>query len=258
MRPAMKTSLLASFLLATAATFATACATVADEPGDATTSNEVTVRPTVDLWAESGRHQFDLLAATGEPLLHSQSYSSRTMALNGLLSVLDNGGYPSLYRITTTADGAYFDLLAANRAVIASSEVYADATAAQAGVDATIQSIGAYLEYWDGATGKRFEIFEGADRRFYFNLHAGNGEIVLSSQGYDLEASALNGTFSVADNGVLKARYLVKQASDGRWYFNLTSSNGQVIASSQLYSTKYNAERGRDAIIAMLPNVELI
>ena len=34
--------------------------------------------------------------------------------------------------------------------------------------------------------------------------------------------------------------------------------NNRVIATSEVYSSKYNAERARDAIIALLPAVELL
>jgi uncharacterized protein YegP (UPF0339 family) len=77
-------------------------------------------------------------------------------------------------------------------------------------------------------------------------------------QGYATEASALNGAFSVTDNGTTAARYAIAQTNDGRWYFDLTSPNGQVIATGQPYTTKSSATHARDAIIALVPTVAIL
>ncbi len=39
----------------------------------------------------------------------------------------------------------------------------------------------------------KFEIFLGADGKFYFHLKAENGQIIASSQGYTTKQSAENG-----------------------------------------------------------------
>jgi len=247
--------------LALSSILAVGCATV--EEGDvdsSTTTAEVAVRPSFDLWKDAGgQWRFELLASNGEGLLNSQGYASRTAALGGLLSVLDNGQATAAYELKTAVNGdSYFNLLAANRAVIGTSEMYVTASNAKAGIDATVRAVDAYLEHWDTATGARYDVFQGADGQFYFDVRAKNGSIVLTSEGYTTHASALNGAFAVADNGVVLGRYRTLQAVDGRWYFNLTASNGQVIATSQMYSSKYNAERGRNAVIALLPTIELL
>ncbi len=223
-------------------------------------SSEVAIRPTFDLYKDAGgAWRFNLLASNGEGLIASQGYSSRTAALNGLLSVLDNGGHAALYEVKTASNGHfYFNLLAANRSVIGTSETYTTKFNAQRGVDATINAVSAYLEHWDTATGARFAVYEGASQKFFFSLYAKNGEKVLRSEAYDTEEAALNGAFSVADNGIIKARYAVLRASNGKYYFNLKASNGQVIGTSELYATKASAERGRNAVIAVLPEIELL
>lgn len=231
------------------------------DPTVSTDADEVAIRPTFDLWKASNGYRFNFLASNGETLISSQAYSSRTAALGGLLSVLDNGGIASRYEIKTAADGKpYFNLLAANRQVIGTSETYATKENAQAGVDATVRATAAYLEHWDTATGARFDVFEGSTAgKFYFSLHAKNGAIVLQSESYTSEEGALNGAFSVADNGLSAANYEVVKTSTGtRYYVRLKASNGQVIGTSEPYSSKSNATRARDAIIALLPSVELL
>ena len=106
------TGLLLAFTLALAG-----CAGIDDasDPTVATDSDEVAIRPTFDLWKAGDGWRFNFLASNGETLMTSQAYSTRTAGINGLLSVLDNGGFASRYEIKTAADGQfYFNLLSAN------------------------------------------------------------------------------------------------------------------------------------------------
>jgi uncharacterized protein len=118
-----------------------------------------------------------------------------------------------------------------------------------------------YTEAWDQAyaDGKddsvrvgRFETFTGKDGKRYFHLLAGNGQKVLHSQGYTASSSALDGIDSVRENGADPAGYRLLEAQDGRWYFNLVAGNGQVVGTSQLYATRWNAERGLSTVAALV------
>ncbi len=46
----------------------------------------------------------------------------------------------------------------------------------------------------------KFEIFQDKGGQFRFNLKAGNGEVIASSEGYASKASAKNGIESVKKN----------------------------------------------------------
>lgn len=46
----------------------------------------------------------------------------------------------------------------------------------------------------------KFEIKRAKDGQFYFNLKAGNGEVIATSEMYKQKASALNGIESVQKN----------------------------------------------------------
>lgn len=97
-----------------------------------------------------------------------------------------------------------------------------------------------------------FETFQGLDGKYYFHLMAGNGQNVLRSQGYKALRSAEKGVDSVLANGNDKRKFDLRQASNGDWYFNLEAANGEVIGTSQLYASKYNAERGAVAVRALV------
>ena len=46
----------------------------------------------------------------------------------------------------------------------------------------------------------KFEIFKDRGGEFRFNLKAGNGEVIASSEGYSSKAGALAGVASVKEN----------------------------------------------------------
>ena len=220
----------------------------------------LTSHPYFDVFeAQNGDYYFNLHAANHEVILQSQGYSTRSSAINGALSVMDNGEILSRYEMQEAANGEwYFTLDARNGRVIGMSETYTTRSNAERGIDTVIRNVGAYLDWQANRVGRRFDVFRGNDGRYYFNLIAGNGEIVLSSQGYASEASAINGTFSVAANGTTEARYELNDSADGGAYFNLTATNGQVIGTSEVYSSRSNAQRACNGIIELLPTVDLL
>src|SRR5574337_1282628 len=89
----------------------------------------------------------------------------------------------------------------------------------------------------------KFETFVGADGKHYFHMIASNGEKVLQSQGYTSTSGANSGIASVRKNGTNPARFVVQQAQDGEWYFDLRAANGQTIATSEMYVSQSNVNR---------------
>ena len=248
-----------TLLLASLALTLAACELAADsELGHADES--VSGRPSFDLFrGQDGQYYFNLEAANHEIILRSQGYSGRTAALSGLLSVLDNAGEPTNFEVLESADGQYyFNLLAANDQIIGTSETYVSLANANRGVEAVIENVGDYLALNAARRGGRFVVFEATDGRYFFQLRATNGAIVLTSQGYSSEAAALNGTFSVAENGTSAEAYDIKPSGQSGYYFNVVAANGQVIGTGEVYDNKANAERARDAIIELLPQIELL
>ncbi len=81
---------------------------------------------------DAGKHGFALLTADGTVALRSQRYDSMALALNGAMSVADNGVDPSRYDLLPVARGGYyFNLIASNGRVVATSEVFASKLAAE-------------------------------------------------------------------------------------------------------------------------------
>src|SRR5262249_37183377 len=187
---------------------------------------------------------FHLVAGNGEKVLASQGYASLRNAQDGIATVRFNGEHTESYQLLQAKDGQwYFNLLAGNYQVIGTSELYSTKSNAQRAVS-TVAGIVAAANQAACKTGARFEVFHGLDGQYYFHLRAGNGEIVLQSEGYTRRTSAVSGTSSVSANGVYATRYQIKDAANGQAYFVLVATNGQVIGVGETYASRSNAERG--------------
>lgn len=257
----MKFSFAAVAVLAALATAPTLTACTDGEPtiDDGSVTEEISARARFDLWKDGSAFVFAFVSAQGETLLDSQDYASRTAALSGLVSVLDNGTQAARYTVVVAANGsAYFQLRASNSQVIATSGTYATKAAADKAVTASVASLVSYPKHWVGGTGARFEVRADAGGKYGFYLYAGNGALVLRSERYESLGAALNGAFSVADNGTNTARYQVVNSAAGGFYLNLTATNGQIIGTSEVYTSKTNATRARDQIVALLPRISVL
>ena len=104
----------------------------------------------------------------------------------------------------------------------------------------------------------KFEIFKGKDQHFFFHLKAGNGEVILASQGYTTKANCQNGVNSVAKNAAEDANFEKKEAKDGRHYFVLHAANKQIIGNSQMYTTTSARDHGIKSVHVNATNAEII
>ncbi|MGE0789599.1 MAG: YegP family protein [Sandaracinaceae bacterium] len=253
----MRTSTTALVALALVA-LANGCAMERDPAAGA--AGSLSARPYFEVWqSESGDHYFHLNAGNHETILASQAYSSRTAALAGVLSVLDNGEISSRYELRTARNGqTYFVLKAANGQVIGTSETYSTRSNGSRGVRAATSNVSQYIDWLAERAGARLDVFRGNDGQYYFNLHAANGEIVLSSEGYSSEAAAYNATFALVENGLTPDAFVVSQSRDGGAYFNVVAQNGEIIATSEVYASMSNARRAVNSVMELLEVVELL
>ena len=90
----------------------------------------------------------------------------------------------------------------------------------------------------------KFVIKTGKDGQKYFNLKAGNGEIILSSEGYVNISGCKKGIASVMKNGIDAAKFEKKTAKNGKPFFTLHAVNKQVIGKSELYESEAARDNG--------------
>lgn len=208
-----------------------------------------------------GHYYFSMTAANGQNVLRSQGYTKLASAQNGVASVLANGNDKRQFDVKQASNGDYFfNLIAQNGEIIGTSELYASKSNAERGAR-TVRSLVRISRNASQAAPRResFEIFKGEDGKSYFHLRAGNGEIMLGSQGYTAAASARGGIASVLANGVEASSYEVFETANGDYAVRLVAANGEVIARGESYSSKSNATRAVNHLTEVLAgNVKTI
>ncbi|MBS7254255.1 YegP family protein [Flavobacterium branchiicola] len=100
----------------------------------------------------------------------------------------------------------------------------------------------------------KFVITKRTNGEFQFNLKAGNGQTILTSEGYTTKAACNNGIESVKTNSQDDNRYDRKESSNGKPYFNLKASNGQIIGSSEMYESVAARENGIESVKKNAPD----
>jgi len=103
----------------------------------------------------------------------------------------------------------------------------------------------------------KFEVTQSKSGKFMFNLKAGNGQIILTSQLYESKTSALQGVESCRKNGAIDARFERATSSANQPYFNLKASNGQVIGRSEMYSSVTAMENGIKSVTTNAPDASV-
>ena len=93
-----------------------------------------------------------------------------------------------------------------------------------------------------------FQVSTGKDEKFYFNLTAANGKVILSSQGYKAKYGCINGIASVKKNSSNKKHFERKDSKGGQYYFVLKATNSKVIGKSQMYKSHESSENGIESI----------
>ena len=100
----------------------------------------------------------------------------------------------------------------------------------------------------------KFVITLRKDGEYQFNLKAGNGQVILSSQGYAGKPSCLNGIESVRKNSQDDSKFERKESSSGKPYFNLKATNSQVIGNSEMYESVAACENGIESVKKNAPD----
>ena len=105
-----------------------------------------------------------------------------------------------------------------------------------------------------------------------FNLKAGNGEIIATSEIYTSEAACMKGIESVRANCLSEVedqtvegyeklkhpKYEVYLDKAGEYRFRLKARNGEIIAASEGYKKKAGCLNGIDSIKRNAPDAEVV
>lgn len=104
----------------------------------------------------------------------------------------------------------------------------------------------------------KFVIKTGSNGQYYFSLKADNGQKILASEGYITKAGCMNGIDSVKANAKSDSNYERKISSNGKYYFNLKASNGQIIGTSEMYESSAGRDSGIDSVKYNAPGASVL
>ena len=106
-----------------------------------------------------------------------------------------------------------------------------------------------------------------------FDLKAGNGEVIATSEVYTTEAACRNGIESVMKNAPVAAvedqtvegyaaekhpKFEVYEDKGGEFRFRLKATNGQVIATSEGYKAKASCLNGVESVKKNAVDAEIV
>ncbi len=103
----------------------------------------------------------------------------------------------------------------------------------------------------------KFEMYTDKAGEYRFRLKAGNGQVILASEGYSAKAGCENGIESVRKNSQQDGNYERKETPNG-WRFNLVAVNGQVIGTSETYESEAGMENGIESVMKNAPDAQCV
>ena len=104
----------------------------------------------------------------------------------------------------------------------------------------------------------KFELKVAKNGKYHFNLLAGNGQIILSSEMYESKSAAENGIASIQKNAGDDGRYDRLTSKGGDPYFTLKAGNGQVIGQSEMYKSASSMENGIESVKKNAPGAATV
>ncbi|MCA9037741.1 MAG: YegP family protein [Planctomycetaceae bacterium] len=102
-----------------------------------------------------------------------------------------------------------------------------------------------------------FQIKKAKNDKFYFNLLAANGEVVLTSQMYASKATAKKGIASVQNSAADAEQSEARENDKGEDYFVLKAENHRIIGTSEGYSSKAAMNKGIKSVSKNGPTAEI-
>lgn len=107
---------------------------------------------------------------------------------------------------------------------------------------------------------------------FKFDLKAGNGEVIATSEVYTTEAACKNGIESVKKNAAVAGvedqtvedfekvkhpKFEIYEDKGGEFRFRLKATNGEIIAVSEGYKAKASCKNGVESVVKNAPEAEV-
>jgi uncharacterized protein YegP (UPF0339 family) len=102
----------------------------------------------------------------------------------------------------------------------------------------------------------KFQIKQAKNGKYFFNLLAANGEVILTSQMYASRATARKGIASVQSNASDTDQFEALKNKSGKHYFVLKAKNRQVIGTGEAYAGSTAMKNGIKSVSKNAPQAE--
>lgn len=103
----------------------------------------------------------------------------------------------------------------------------------------------------------KFQLKPAGYGEYMFNLKAPNGETILTSERYTSEAGAVRGIQSVKVNSLVSSHFENRSSVRSEPYFVLKAANGEIIGTSEMYSSPTARDNGIAAVKEYAPNASI-
>jgi uncharacterized protein len=144
----------------------------------------------------------------------------------------------------------YFSMTAGNGQNVLRSQGYTKLASAQNGVASVVAN---------GNDKRQFDVKQATNGDWYFNLRAGNNEIIGTSELYASKSNAERGAVTVralvriVRSGSVAAprreSFELFKGEDGKSYFHLRAANGEIMLGSQGYTAASSARGGIASVL---------
>lgn len=104
----------------------------------------------------------------------------------------------------------------------------------------------------------KFEVYVDKAGEHRFRLKAGNGETILTSEGYNQKDGCANGIESVRKNASNPDMFEKITTEGGKYRFNLKAANHQVIGTSQNYDSESGRDNGIESVGRNAPDAAVV
>lgn len=104
----------------------------------------------------------------------------------------------------------------------------------------------------------KFELKVAKSGEAHFNLLARNGQVILQSEMFEYQSTAINVINSIKLNALNDERYDKLVSKSGKPYFVIKAGNHQVIGQSQMYESEASRDNGIESVKKNAPSAEIV
>ena len=206
-----------------------------------------------EVYTDGSSYYYNLKASNGELLIKSEAYASKDSVLLAIEAIKRNIEVGTI-SVREDKHGLYqFVLTAKNHRILVMSANYSTEKRAQSAsesfkrfaatspvveIEEIVESDKEEVKLEDvvDKKGGRLGVLSN-ENGFYYVLKASNGEVLVTSDYFKLETSALNAMARFKE-AVVNGKFYIEKDKRGNYQFKLLASNGRIVCVGQIYASK--------------------